>query len=369
MREEIAGLEREIFALAGEEFLIASPQQLGEILFEKLGLSRKRRGKTGYSTDARVLQAIRSEHEIVPKIERWRELSTLIKTYMDVLPQLVDEHSRIHTTFLQAVAQTGRLSSTNPNMQNVPIRTELGREIRGCFEAEPGWRLISADYSQVELRVLANAADEPALMEIFTRGEDVHTATASQVFGVAACGDRSGHALEGEDDQLRDRLRALRLRPRRPAEHPPRGGEGVHRRLPGALPAGGGVHDRDDRAGARGAATCRPCGAAGARSRSCARATTRCAPWASAWRSTRSSRARRRTSSSWRWSAARGRSRESGLQTRLILTIHDELLFEGPPGSRRAARELIEREMIGVWDREPPMAVDIGVGENWLEAK
>src|SRR6202030_1978128 len=110
VRAEIASLEREIFALAGAEFLIASPQQLGEILFEKLGLSRKRRGKTGFSTDARVLQAIRSEHEIIPRIERWRGLSTLMKTYLDVLPELADERSRIHTTFLQAVAQTGRLS-------------------------------------------------------------------------------------------------------------------------------------------------------------------------------------------------------------------------------------------------------------------
>ena len=138
VRAELTSLEREIFALADEEFTIGSPQQLGEILFEKLGLSRKRRGKTGFSTDARVLQAIRAEHEIVPKIERWRELSTLAKTYLDVLPAMVDERSRIHTTFLQAVAQTGRLSSTNPNMQNVPIRTPLGREIRGCFEAEAG---------------------------------------------------------------------------------------------------------------------------------------------------------------------------------------------------------------------------------------
>ena len=184
VHSEIDALERDIFALAETEFVIASPQQLGEILFEKLGLSRKRRGKTGFSTDARVLQSIRSEHEIVPKIERWRELSTLIKTYLDVLPEMVDERSRIHTTFLQAVAQTGRLSSTNPNMQNVPIRTPLGREIRGCFEAEEGSVLISADYSQIELRVLAHAAGEEVLMEIFARGEDVHTATASRVFGV-----------------------------------------------------------------------------------------------------------------------------------------------------------------------------------------
>ena len=131
-----------------------------------------------------MLQAIREEHEIVPRIERWRELNTLAKTYLDVLPQLVDAESRIHTTFLQAVAQTGRLSSTNPNMQNVPIRTPLGREIRGCFEAREGMLLLSADYSQIELRVLAHIADEPVLKEIFRRGEDVHTATASQVFAV-----------------------------------------------------------------------------------------------------------------------------------------------------------------------------------------
>src|SRR6202030_37254 len=161
VRAEIASLEREIYSLAGTEFVIASPQQLGEILFEKLGLSRKRRGKTGFSTDARVLQAIREEHEIVAKIERWRELSTLIKTSLDVLPAMADQRSRVHTTFVQAVAQTGRLSSTNPNMQNVPVRTPLGREIRGCFEADPGAVLISADYSQIELRVLANAAEEP----------------------------------------------------------------------------------------------------------------------------------------------------------------------------------------------------------------
>src|SRR5690606_251696 len=167
-------LEREIHELAGEEFTIGSPQQLGHILFDKLGLSRKRRGKTGYSTDARVLQAIRNEHPIVPKVERWRELNQLMKTYLDVLPQMCDEQSRIHTTFVQAAATTGRLASTQPNMQNVPVRTELGREIRGCFEAASGNLLLSADYSQVELRVMAHIADEPVLKEIFRRGEDVH---------------------------------------------------------------------------------------------------------------------------------------------------------------------------------------------------
>ena len=184
-----------------------------------------------------MLQQIRDEHEIVPKIERWRELNQLAKTYLDVLPQLVDDESRLHTTFIQAAATTGRLASTNPNLQNVPVRTPLGREIRGCFEAAPGHVLVSADYSQVELRVLAHVADEPVLKEIFVRGEDVHTATASKVFQKARRPDADG-PLQGEDDQLRDRLRPQRLRPGRPPEHPARGGQGGHRHLPGPLPAG-----------------------------------------------------------------------------------------------------------------------------------
>src|SRR5581483_7370453 len=139
--EEIAALERTIYAAAGEEVLIGSPQQLGAILFEKLALSRNPHDKTRYSTDGRVLAAIREEHEIVPLIERWRELSTLVKTYLEPLPGLVDGASRLHTTFLQTVAATGRLSSVNPNLQNVPIRTALGREIRGCFVAGPGLSL------------------------------------------------------------------------------------------------------------------------------------------------------------------------------------------------------------------------------------
>ena len=154
------------------------------MLFGQLGLSRKRRGKTGYSTDARVLQAIRDEHPVIPKIERWRELTKLAQTYLDALPALIAADGRLHTTFNQTAATTGRLSSNNPNLQNIPIRTELGREIRACFVAEPGNLLVSADYSQVELRLLAHIAGEDALKEIFRKGEDVHTATACRVFNV-----------------------------------------------------------------------------------------------------------------------------------------------------------------------------------------
>jgi DNA polymerase-1 len=365
---EIAGLEGEIFALAGEEFLIASPQQLGEILFGKLGLSRKRRGKTGFSTDARVLQAIRSEHEIVPRIERWRELSTLIKTYLDVLPGLVDERSRIHTTFLQAVAQTGRLSSTNPNMQNVPIRTPLGREIRKCFEAEPPKVLISADYSQIELRVLAHVADEPVLKEIFRRGEDVHTATASQVFGVAAADIDAGMRSKAKminygivyglsDYGLADRLNIPREEAKEfidaylerfgavgafidaTIEQAKQDGHvktlwGRRRQIPE-------LHARNYQVRTLGERLAVNTVIQGSAADIIKLAMVRCHRALAA----------------------------AGLDMRLILTIHDELLFEGAPDQAAAAGELIEREMCGVWDHEPPLAVDLGIGENWLAAK
>ena len=165
--------------------MIGSPQQLAEVLFVKLGLSRKRRGKTGFSTDARVLQAIRDEHPIVEKVERWRELTKLVQTYLEQLPAAIGEDGRLHTTLLQTNTATGRLASINPNLQNIPIRSETGREIRACFVAEPGNVLISVDYSQVELRVLAHIAGEDVLKDIFLRGEDVHTETAAAVFDTA----------------------------------------------------------------------------------------------------------------------------------------------------------------------------------------
>jgi DNA polymerase-1 len=368
VREELIALEADIFALAEEEFLISSPQQLGEILFEKLGLSRKRRGKTGFSTDARVLQAIRAEHEIVPKIERWRELSTLAKTYLDVLPGVVDERSRIHTTFLQAGAQTGRLASTDPNMQNVPIRTPLGREIRGCFEAEDGNVLISADYSQIELRVLANAAEEPVLKEIFVRGEDVHTATASQVFQVEPDAIDPGMRSKAKminygivyglsDFGLADRLNI----PREEAK------EFIDAYLGRFTRVAAFMAETIEQAKEQSYVTTlwgrrRQIPELQARNYQVRMLGERLAV---------NTVVQGTAADIIKLAMVRTHAAlaESGLQTRLLLTIHDELLFEGPPVERDAASALIESEMCGVWEYDPPLAVDIGVGQNWLEAK
>src|SRR5213594_4030244 len=184
LADRVEELEAKAYELAGEEFVLGSTQQVARILFEKLQLTPGRKGKTGYSTDTRVLRTIRGEHELVGVLEEWREYSKLLNTYLGPLPALIGADGRLHTTFNQAVAATGRLSTSNPNLQAIPIRTELGREIRSAFVAEQGSTLVSADYSQIELRILAHVSGEPKLREAFERGEDIHAATAAEVLGV-----------------------------------------------------------------------------------------------------------------------------------------------------------------------------------------
>ncbi len=177
---------REIFGLAGEEFNIGSPKQLAYILFEKLKLPPVKRTKTGYSTDADVLEQLALGHELPARIIEHRTLAKLKSTYADALPLLVNPTTgRLHTSFNQLVAATGRLSSSNPNLQNIPVRTELGRRIRAAFVPDAGWRFVAADYSQIELRILAHVSGEESLIEAFRRGEDIHARTACEVFGVA----------------------------------------------------------------------------------------------------------------------------------------------------------------------------------------
>ena len=155
------------------------------MLFTSLGLQPVRKGKTGYSTDARVLKTLRDQHAIVPLIEEWRELTKLVNTYLEPLPAPIDPRTgRLHTTFNQTVAATGRLSSSNPNLQNIPIRTELGARSATASCAAEGMRLVVADYSQIELRLMAFLAQEPALIDAYRRGEDVHRVTAAAVAGI-----------------------------------------------------------------------------------------------------------------------------------------------------------------------------------------
>lgn len=185
MDRRLNELAAEIYRLAGSEFNISSPKQLGFVLFEKLQLPSLKKTKTGYSTDAEVLEYLAPQHEIVAKIVAHRELTKLKNTYVDVLPQLVSPRTgRVHTTFNQTLAATGRVITTDPNLQNIPIRSEEGRRIRRAIVAAPGNMVLAADYSQIDLRVLAHITDDPGLLAAFERDDDVHAVTASEMFNV-----------------------------------------------------------------------------------------------------------------------------------------------------------------------------------------
>jgi len=368
VNDEVAQLEREIWEQCGTEFMIGSPQQLAEVLFVKLGLSRKRRGKTGYSTDARVLQAIRHEHPVIEKIERWRELTKLESTYLAALPAYADARDRIHTTFSQVVAATGRLSSNDPNLQNIPIRTPLGREIRACFVAEPGNALLSIDYSQVELRILAHIAGEEVLKEIFRRGEDVHTATASTILRTPPeqldAGSRSkakmvnyGIVYGLSAFGLSDRLGISREEAQ----------EFIDRYLEGFPAVKAFIATTIEQATENGYVTTlmgrrRQIPELRARNRQVRQLGERLA-----------------VNTVIQGTAADvmkvamvdtdAALRDAGLQTRLVLQIHDELLFEGPADELPRARDVVVPAMVGALELDPPLAVDAGIGPNWLEAK
>jgi DNA polymerase-1 len=370
---ELAGqaetLQDEIWALAGREFTIGSPPQLGEVLFNELGLSRKRRGKTGFSTDARVLSQIRAEHEIVPKVERWREITKLTNTYLDSLPRDIDpEDGRIHTTFSQVRAATGRLSSTDPNLQNIPIRSDMGRPIRGCFVAEEGCNLVSCDYNQVELRVLAHVAGDEALRAIFASGEDVHAATAAGIIGAdpeaISPGERSkakmvnyGIAYGLSAFGLADRLSISQDEAKAYIDSYFERYEGVKRFIDETI----------DRAREEGKVTTLM-----GRRRLIPELRSR------NWQ-TRTLGERLAVNTVIQGTAAdiiklamvrcRAALDAEGLESRLILQIHDELLFEGPIAETEAVSRLACREMVAAFDLDPPLAVDVGSGPDWLSAK
>ena len=369
LADRVEELEARAQELAGEEFMLGSTQQVARILFEKLELTAGRKGKTGYSTDARVLRAIRDEHEIVPVIEEWREYSKLLNTYLGPLPDLISpEDGRLHTNFNQAVASTGRLSTSSPNLQSIPIRTELGREIRSAFVAEPGFRLLSADYSQVELRILAHVSGEPKLREAFAAGEDIHAATAAEVlgkeraeltkdernvakmvnfgiiYGISAFGLSENLDIPREDAQTYIDTYLARF---------PHVQDFIQRTIEEA--------EQDGYAttlfGRR-----RPVPELKARNRQ-----------------TRGFGERLAVNFVMQGTAAdiikaamvaiHRRLREEGRAARLVLQVHDELLLEVPEIETSAVRDLVREEMCGAYPLDPPLAVDVGLGDDWNEAK
>ncbi len=369
LTDRVEELEATAQELAGEPFLLGSPSQVGRILFDVLDLTPGRKGKSGYSTDAKVLRAIRADHALVPVIEEWRELSKLLNTYLQPLPSLIEESDgRLHTTFNQAVAATGRLSTSNPNLQSIPVRTDLGREIRSAFVAAEGFRLLSADYSQVELRILAHVSGEPVLREAFARGEDIHAATAAEVlgkdrasltrrerdvakmvnfgiiYGISAFGLSENLEIPREEAQTYIDTYLARF---------PRVSEFIAETIAQAKTDGYVTTLLGRR---------RPIPELRA-----------------SMYQTRSLGERLAVNTIMQGTAAdvikvamvriHHRLRAEGRISRLVLQVHDELLLEVAETETSTVRDLVRNEMVGAYPLDPPLAVDVGVGDNWAEAK
>ncbi|MBI5870340.1 MAG: DNA polymerase I [Actinobacteria bacterium] len=368
--DQLEQLAAEIHNLAGEQdFNIDSPQQLSAILFEKLLLPTGKKTKTGYSTDASVLKNLREQHPIIEKIETYRELAKLSGTYLQALPRLADPDTwRIHTTFNQTVTATGRISSSDPNLQNIPIRTPLGEKIRDCFVPEEGSRLVVADYSQVELRIMAHLSEEPKLRQAFAAGDDVHRDTAAEVFNIAP---------SEVDSTQRNRAKAVNF--------------GIMYGISAyGLSEQLGI-SHEEAAGYIKTYLARYPKVAAFRDQIIEQATEagfvttmlgrrRLIPeLRSAEDRVRKLGERLAVNTVIQGSAAdimkvamvnadRALAGE-GLKARMVLQVHDELVFEAPETEASVVAELARREMAAAWELDPPLEVDVGVGETWVEAK
>ncbi len=369
LQDQMDGLEDSIYELAGGPFNLGSPQQLSEVLFERLQLPRGRKIKTGYSTDAKTLESLRPLHPIIERIESYRELSKLMSTYLLALPEAVNpETQRLHTTFHQAVTATGRLSSSDPNLQNIPVRTELGSHIRECFTAAEGHLLIVADYSQIELRLMAHLAQEPALLDSFRRREDIHARTAAEVFGLEEGAVEPVHRryAKAVNFGILYGISAFGLAQQLGIERE-QAAEYIERyfeRLPRVRAF---IDSTIAAARAQGFV---------------ATMFGRRRPIPELRHSnfqTRSLGERLAVNSVIQGSAAdiikvamiacHRRLATEFPQARLVLQIHDELLFEAPEEQARAVRSVVVEEMVAACPLDPPLGVEAGIGENWLTAK
>ena len=368
VRDRTDELRDQIWQVAGEHFVIDSPKQLGHILFDVLGLPTSRRGKTGYSTDRQVLRQLEDKHPIVPLVGQYRELTKLDSTYLSALPELIGPDGRVHTTFNQTVAETGRLSSTNPNLQNIPVRTPIGREIRDAFTADDGCVLISCDYSQVELRILAHCSGEPTLTEAFRAGADVHAATAAEVFGLApdkvdrATRERAKAVNFGIVYGISDFGLSEQLGISRQDAH-----EYITTYLARYPRIQQFIHDTIADATRDGYVTTllgrrRPIPELTASTHHVRQLGERLAVNTIIQGSAADIIKRAMV-------RARDALADTGSGARLVLQIHDELLVEAPHGAQEPVIAAIRGAMIGAYALDPPLAVDVGVGETWREAK
>jgi DNA polymerase-1 len=369
--KELTALTREIYDLAGGSFDIDSPKQLGEILFEKLKLpGGKRLKKSGqYSTEASVLEALAEKHDLPRKIIEYRTRAKLKSTYIDALPTFIHpETGRLHTSFNQTVARTGRLSSSNPNLQNIPIGDEFGQRIRSAFVAEPGWRLISADYSQIELRVLAHLSEDPRLIGAFTRDEDIHARTAQEIFGVPAGLQTHEHRRMAKaiNYGVIYGLSSFGLAGRTGSSKTE-----AQRYIDAYFERYHGVKDYLDGLVGEARSTGRVRTLFG-RLRPIPEINSADAP-------SRNRAEREAMNTPLQGTAAdllklamvkiHARLKREKMQTCMILTVHDELVFEAPERELDRAQEIVRAEMEGAYPMRVPLKVDLGMGENWKEAK
>jgi len=369
MQEEIARLTSEIHELAGKPFNINSPQQLAKILFEDLAIpppTRYGKGKT-VSTAADVLENLAEEHTIAAKVLEFRQLAKLKGTYVDALPALIDPFTgRLHTTFNQAGAATGRLSSSNPNLQNIPIRTELGREIRAAFVPREGWKLIVADYSQIELRLLAHFSLDTVLVDAFRKGEDIHTRTAAEVFGVAPLmvtaehrrnakavnfGIVYGQTPFGLSQTLGIERREAELYIRNYFERY----AGVRKWLDATIAEVRKTGVAKNLFGRR-----RPIPDMNSRNPSARNFAERTAV---------NTPLQGTAADLIKLAMIRIDQKLRGHEARMLLQVHDELVFEAPPAEVEEVRAMAKSEMENIAQLEVPLLVDVGVGENWRDAK
>jgi DNA polymerase-1 len=367
--KKIGVLEAECYDLAGERVNLGSPSQLRGLLYDRLGLKTTRRTKTGLSTDARALQQLVDQHPFVQKLLDYRELSKLKNTYVDALPPLTDPaDGRVHTTFDQTVAATGRLSSTNPNLMNIPVRTDLGKQIRRAFVAAPGYELMSVDYSQIELRVMAHLSKDPVLVEVFANDEDVHTATAMRVYDLDASELKTMHRSVAKmvnyglaygmgAPGLAERLNVPVAEAREIMDAYFEVFEGVSKFLDTVVTQAYADGFTTTMFGRR--RYLPELGSGNPRVRSIGERQALNAP-------IQGSAADIMKLAMINVDRALD---ESGAGTRMILTVHDELVFEVPEGGREAATELVVREMTGVAEMEVQLKVDVSFGANWSETK